>query len=130
LLENSQLGLWFFVELAPESSKSQGCTIRTPNSGDVDSEFAPIDASGVFPDGTKIDGPADLRRALLRHSTRFITTVTDKLLTYALGRGVESYDAPAVRAIVADAAAADYRFSAIVLGIVRSAPFQMRRPQP
>jgi len=56
--------------------------------------------------------------------------VTDKLLTYALGRGVESYDAPAVRAIVADAAAADYRFSAIVLGIVRSAPFQMRRPQP
>jgi len=96
----------------------------------VDSEFAPIDASGVFPDGTKIDGPADLRRALLRHSTRFITTVTDKLLTYALGRGVESYDAPAVRAIVADAAAADYRFSAIVLGIVRSAPFQMRRPQP
>jgi mono/diheme cytochrome c family protein len=96
----------------------------------VDSAFEPIDASGVFPDGTKIDGPADLRKALLNHSARFITTVTDKLLTYALGRGVESYDAPAVRAIVRDAEPAGYRFSAVVLGIVQSAPFQMRRPQP
>jgi mono/diheme cytochrome c family protein len=96
----------------------------------VDSAFEPIDASGMFPDGTKIDGPADLRKALLNHSARFITTVTDKLLTYALGRGVESYDAPAVRAIVRDAEPAGYRFSALVLGIVQSAPFQMRRPQP
>jgi hypothetical protein len=95
----------------------------------VDAEFAPIDGSGVFPDGTKITGPAGLRKALLNHSGRFITTVTDKLLTYALGRGVEWYDAPAVRAIVRDAAPDNYRFSSLVLGIVKSAPFQMRRPQ-
>ncbi len=56
--------------------------------------------------------------------------MTEKLLTYALGRGVESYDVPAVRAIVRDAAPDDYRFSSLVLGIVQSAPFQMRRPQP
>ncbi|HEY2906324.1 MAG TPA: DUF1588 domain-containing protein, partial [Vicinamibacterales bacterium] len=96
----------------------------------VDSEFAPIDASGVFPDGSKIDGAAGLRRALVSHSNRFITTVTDKLLTYALGRGVEPYDAPAVRAIARDAAQNDDRFSSLVIGIVKSAPFQMRRPQP
>ncbi|HEX3701878.1 MAG TPA: DUF1592 domain-containing protein [Vicinamibacterales bacterium] len=96
----------------------------------VDSEFAPIDGSGVFPDGTKITGPAGLRNALLNRSGRFVTTVTDKLLTYALGRGVEWYDAPAVRAIVRDAAPDGYRFSSLVIGIVKSAPFQMRRPQP
>jgi mono/diheme cytochrome c family protein len=95
----------------------------------LDSRFTAIDASGLFPDGTKIDGPAGLRRALLNHSPRFITTVTDKLLTYALGRGVEYYDAPAVRAITRDAARDEYCFSSIVLGIVKSPPFQMRKPQ-
>ena len=64
----------------------------------------PIDASGVLPDGTKFDGPAGLRQALLAQSDQFVTTLTEKLLTYALGRGVEYYDAPAVRAIVRDAA--------------------------
>ena len=95
----------------------------------VDADFAPIDASGLFPDGTRIDGAASLRRALLSHSNRFVTTVTDKLLTYALGRGIEYYDAPAVRAITSEAARSEYRFSSLVLGIVKSAPFQMRRPQ-
>jgi len=93
----------------------------------VDEHFSEIDTSGVFPDGTKIDGPAGLREALLNHSDGFINTVVEKLLTYSLGRGIESYDAPAIRAIARGARAADYRFSAIILGIVNSTPFQMRR---
>ncbi len=88
-----------------------------------------IDASGVLPDGTSFDGPDGMRQALLREPKRFVATVTEKLLTYALGRNVESYDMPAVRAIVRDAARNDYRFSSIVLGIVRSTPFQMRMSQ-
>ena len=87
----------------------------------------PINASGVLLDGTKVEGPAALQRALLAQKTQFIQAVTEKLLTYALGRGLEYYDAPAVRQIVRDAAADDYRWSAIVLGIVKSAPFEMRR---
>ena len=87
----------------------------------------PIDASGELPDGTPFDGPAGLKAALLRHPERFVTTVTEKLLTYALGRGLEHYDAPAVRAIVRAAAGDGYRLSSLVRGVVRSAPFQMRR---
>jgi hypothetical protein len=87
----------------------------------------PIDASGKLPDGTQFQGPAGLREVLLSHPQRFVSTVTEKLLTYALGRGIEYYDAPAVRGIVRNAAANDYRWSALVLGIVRSTPFQMRR---
>ena len=87
----------------------------------------PIDAAGELPDGTPFSGPAGLKAALLRHPDRFVTTVTEKLLTYALGRGLEYYDAPAVRAIVRDAAADGYRLSALVRGVVRSAPFRMRR---
>ncbi len=86
-----------------------------------------IDASGELPDGTPFDGPAGLKAALLRHPDRFVTTVTEKLMTYALGRGVEYYDAPAVRAIVRDAAGNGYRLSSLVKGVVRSAPFKMRR---
>ena len=86
-----------------------------------------IDASGELPDGTPFDGPSGLRAALLRHPDRFVTTVTEKLMTYALGRGVEYYDAPAVRAIVRDAAGGGYRLSSLVKGVARSAPFQMRR---
>jgi len=92
-----------------------------------DENFAPIDSSGVYPDGSRIDGPAGLRQVLASHSTQFLTNVTNKLLTYALGRGVEYYDAPAVRAVLREAAPSDYRFSALILGIVKSAPFQMRR---
>ena len=86
-----------------------------------------IDASGVLIDGTKVNGPEDLRNALTRRPEQFVRTFTEKLLTYALGRSIEAHDMPAVRKIVRDAAADNYRFSSIVLGIVKSAPFQMRR---
>jgi hypothetical protein len=92
-----------------------------------DENFEPIDNTGVYADGTKIDGLAGLRQVLTNHSTQFLTNVTNTVLTYALGRGVEYYDAPAVRSILREAAPRDYRFSSIVLGIVKSAPFQMRR---
>jgi mono/diheme cytochrome c family protein len=87
----------------------------------------PIDASGRLTDGTEIDGAAALREALLARPEVFVTTVTEKLLTYALGRRVEAADMPAVRGIVRRAAADDYRFSALVLGIVESVPFRLRR---
>jgi hypothetical protein len=91
----------------------------------------PIDASGGLPDGTKFDGEAGLKRALLGQPDRFASTITEKLLTYALGRGVDYYDQPAVRAIVRDAASSDYRLaSGLILGVVQSAPFQMRRSGP
>ncbi len=86
----------------------------------------PIDASGVLLDGTKVDGPVALRRALVAQKEQFVRTVTAKLLTYSLGRGIEYYDEPAIRAIVRNAAADDYRWSSVILGIVKSPPFQMR----
>jgi hypothetical protein len=86
----------------------------------------PIDTSAVLVDGTAIHGPADLRRVLLARSDVFVTALTEKLLTYAMGRILEPHDMPAVRKIAADAAAEDYRFSALVLGITRSVPFQMQ----
>lgn len=85
-----------------------------------------IDTRATLADGTPIDGPAELRQALLTRSDAFVTTMTEKLLTYALGRGVDYADAPTVRAIVRDAAQSDYRFSALVQGIVRSEPFLTR----
>jgi Protein of unknown function (DUF1592)/Protein of unknown function (DUF1588)/Protein of unknown function (DUF1585)/Protein of unknown function (DUF1587)/Protein of unknown function (DUF1595)/Planctomycete cytochrome C len=85
----------------------------------------PLDLSGQLTDGTQYSGPAELRSLLLRYSPQFIRVVTEKLLTYALGRRVEYYDMPAVRAIVHGAERDDNRFSSLVLGIVRSAPFQM-----
>ena len=87
----------------------------------------PIDASGALPHGSAFEGPAGLRQILLGQKERFVETVTEKLLTYALGRGVEHRDAPAVRRITRDAAAGDYRWSSVILGIVESTPFQMRR---
>ncbi len=86
----------------------------------------PIDASGVLLDGTKVDGPAALRNALIGKKELFIQAVTGKLMMYAVGRQLEHYDAPAVRAIMRSAAADDYRWSSMILGIVKSAPFQMR----
>jgi mono/diheme cytochrome c family protein len=83
-----------------------------------------IDASGTLVDGTAIGGPDDLRQTLVRRPGQFVQTVTEKLLTYALGRNVEYYDMPAVRAIVRDAARDGYHFSSIVMGIVRSRPFR------
>ncbi len=88
---------------------------------------APIDASGTLPHTGPFEGPSGLRGVLLGQEERFVETVTEKLLTYALGRGVEYYDAPAVRKIARDAADSDYRWSSVVLGIVESTPFQMRR---
>jgi len=85
-----------------------------------------IDASGKLVDGTPVNSPTDLRRALMKRPEQFVQTMTEKLMTYALGRSVEYYDMPAIRAIVRDAGRDNYRFSSIVLGIVRSAPFQMR----
>jgi hypothetical protein len=85
-----------------------------------------IDASGVLLDGTKVNGPKALREALVAQQTQFATAVTEKLLTYALGRGLQYYDAPAVREIQRAAAADGNRWSALVLATVKSAPFQMR----
>jgi hypothetical protein len=97
---------------------------------DLSEASEPIDASGTLPDGTPFNGPHELRRVLLKNPTRFVSTFTEKLLTYALGRGLMYYDAPAVRAIARQAARDDFRFSALVVGIVTSTPFQMRRSQP
>ena len=93
----------------------------------VDEGFNPIDASGLFLDGTKITGPDGLRQALLARSDRFVATVIEKLMIYALGRGMEPTDAPAIRAIRRDVVNNEYRFSSVLLGIVKSLPFQMRK---
>lgn len=91
----------------------------------------PIDPSSQLADGLKVDGPVALRRALLRQPEAFVRTATEKLLTYALGRGLESYDMPAVRRIIRASAGHDYRFSSLVLGVVQSVPFRMRiKPLP
>ena len=88
-----------------------------------------IDASGVLPDGTTFDGPDGLRTALMRQPEAFVRTFTEKLLTYALGRGLTYRDAPAIRAITREAARADYTFSSLLIGVVKSLPFQMRMSQ-
>ena len=87
----------------------------------------PVDASGGLPDGSTFEGAIGLRKAVLNRPELFVTTLTEKLMTYALGRGMEYYDAPAVRSIIRAARPNDYRFSSIVLGIVKSTPFQMRK---
>ena len=92
-------------------------------------EAVPIDAEGGLPDGSKFAGAAGLRQALMRRPDVFATTFTEKLLTYGLGRGVEYYDAPAVRQVTREARANNYKFSSFILGIVNSTPFQMRRAQ-
>ena len=87
----------------------------------------PIDVSGGLPDGSKFAGVAGLEAGLLKHPDLFVNTLTEKLLTFALGRGIESSDAPAVRKIVREAQANDFRFSSVILGVVNSTPFTMRR---
>ena len=89
--------------------------------------FEPLDVEGSFPDGTTFDGAGGLRETLLDRSDQFVRTLASKLLTYGLGRAVEYHDVPAVRVIEREAAADDYRFSSMILGIVKSTPFQMRR---
>ena len=90
----------------------------------------PIDTAGELPDGSKFSDVAQLRELLVSPPDRFVETVTEKLLTYAIGRGVEYYDLPAIRQIVRDAKDDGYRWSAIILGIVKSVPFQMREASP
>jgi len=109
------------IGLATENFDAIGRWRAAAESGD------PIDAAGGLPDGSAFDGVAGLKRALLNRPELFVSTLTEKLLTYAVGRGVDYRDAPAIRAIVRDARAADYRFSSIVVGIVNSPPFRMRK---
>jgi hypothetical protein len=87
----------------------------------------PIDASGELADGTKINGVVSLRKALISRPELFAGTLTEKMLTYALGRPLEYYDMPVVRGIVQSAARSDYRFSSLITGIVKSEPFEMKR---
>ena len=87
---------------------------------------SPIDPSGQLADGTSVDGVVMLRQALLKRPEVLVTALTEKLMTYGVGRGVSYYDMPAVRAIVRDAARNNYRFSSLILGVVNSAPFRMR----
>jgi hypothetical protein len=87
----------------------------------------PIDSSGTLADGTPVKGPDDLRKALMKQPDQFVQTMTQKLMTYGLGRSVEYFDMPTVRKIVRDSAKDNYKFSSIVLGIVKSSSFQMQR---
>jgi uncharacterized protein DUF1585 len=88
---------------------------------------APIDPSGVLPDGTPFRGLGELRQVLLqKQRDQFVWTVTDRLLTYALGRGVDYHDAPVIRRIIKDAAPGGYTLSSLILGVTRSTPFHMR----
>jgi hypothetical protein len=87
----------------------------------------PVDASGTLADGTSFNGPREFRDALLKRPDLFVTTVSEKLLTYALGRGLEAYDRPAVRKIVSEAAGHEYRFSELIGAVTRSTPFRMRK---
>jgi hypothetical protein len=96
---------------------------------DLEVEDQPVDASGAVPGDREFHGVDGLEEALLRRPQLFATTLTENLLTFALGRGIEYYDAPAVRKIVRGAEKDGYRFSSVILGIVKSAPFQMRRAE-
>jgi len=94
-------------------------------------EFAgqPVDASGILPDGNTFDGPDGLRNLLLERPDDLVGTITEKLMRYALGRSLEYYDMPQVRAVVKAASEDDYRWSAVILGVIKSTPFQMRRTE-
>jgi hypothetical protein len=96
----------------------------------VGEDGRPIDATGSLPDGTTLAGIDDLRKLAVSHSHDFVTTLTEKMLMYALGRGIDYYDMPAVRRVVREAAPDGFRWSSIILGIVKSKPFQMRRSEP
>jgi hypothetical protein len=108
-------------------SDGSGFSPRTDALGKwrTESDGAPIDARAALPDGTQFEGVAGLRALLLDHKTEFVGTLTEKLLSYALGRGVAYYDLPAVRGIVKSSAADDYRWSTLISEIVRSKPFTL-----
>jgi len=90
---------------------------------------ADVNSSGAFPTGEPFSSPAEFRKALVGHREEFVETLAEKLLTYAMGRGVEYYDKPAIRAILRDAGPSEYRWSQLIMGIVKSAPFQMRKAE-
>jgi hypothetical protein len=90
----------------------------------------PVDASGVLPDGVKFQGPAELKKVLLNHQDDFTRNITEKMLAYALGRGLEYYDIPTVRQIAKTVAGNGYRSSVLISEIVKSYPFQFRRNEP
>jgi hypothetical protein len=90
----------------------------------------PVDVDGAFPDGTKLRGVAGLRQVMLSRRQLFVGAFTEKLLAWALGRNIEYYDLPAVRKVVREAAASDYRWSSIIEGVVKSVPFQMSSVRP
>jgi hypothetical protein len=92
-------------------------------------EGRPVDSTGGLPDGSRFEGVTGLERALLKRPELFVGTLTEKLLTFALGRGVETFDAPAVRKIIRDARSRDYRFSSLIVGIATSVPFKMRKSE-
>ena len=92
-------------------------------------ENHPVDATGGLPDGSRFDGVSGLEQALLKRPELFVSAMTEKLLTFALGRVIADSDAPAIRAIVREARSSDYRFSSLIVGITRSTPFQMRRSE-
>ncbi len=96
----------------------------------IDDAGTPVDSSGALPSGAAFSGPADFRRALMSHRDAFALNVTQKLLTYGLGRGVESWDMPAVRQIAREAATDEFRWASLVKAIVTSTPFQMRKAAP
>jgi hypothetical protein len=110
------------IGLALENFSADG-QWRTQDGGEGGT---PIDAAVELWDGTKVDGAVELREAVLKYSPQFLRMATEKLMTYALGRGVEYFDMPVIRSIVAEAERNDNRFSSLVMGIVTSAPFQMR----
>jgi hypothetical protein len=94
---------------------------------DVDADSEPVDASGALPGTGEFRGIDGLENALLARPDLFVTALTESLMTFALGRGIDYYDGPAVRGILRESAKDGYRFSSLILGIVQSAPFQMRR---
>ena len=97
---------------------------------DRDRGGVPIESQATLPDGTRVQGPADLRSLILNRRREFVDTLTGKLLTFAVGRGIEPYDMPAIREIMREAAPANYRWSALILGVVKSRPFRMKRSGP
>jgi len=113
------------IGLALENFDAVGA-YRERDGQSLSSAGSPIDASGQLMDGTKIDGVVTLRKALIKDPEVFVGALTEKLLTYAIGRGAAYYDMPTVRAIVHDAGKTNYSFASLVSGIVNSTPFQMR----
>jgi hypothetical protein len=110
------------IGLSMENFDAVG-TWRTAENG------TPIDASGMLVDGSKLDGVKGLREALLKYSPQFVRVVTENLFIYGMGRGTEYYDMPLIRSIVRDSESKGYRFSSLIVGIVKSEPFQVNQKE-